>query len=66
MTSTNANTMPVVCMVSLRVGHTTFLVSRTDSLAKAKKSLPGSGSPGSADRNHADQRQCQRAHQRRC
>src|SRR3972149_11773441 len=41
MTATNANTIPVVCSVSLRVGHTTRLVSSIDSCEYAKNSLPG-------------------------
>ena len=35
-----ANTIKVIWRASLPVGHTTFLVSRTDSLAKFKKSRP--------------------------
>ena len=50
MTSTNANTMPVVCNVSLRVGQTTFLVSSIDSWAKAKNSLPGAVVQHTSDR----------------
>ena len=41
MTTTKANTMPVVCSVSLRVGQTTFFVSATDSWAKTWNCLPG-------------------------
>src|SRR4030095_10914676 len=33
ITTTNANTAAVVCNVSLRVGHTTFFTSETDSPA---------------------------------
>src|SRR5258706_13825334 len=40
--TTNANTAPVVCSDSLRVGHTTFFVSTTASWANTKKRLPGS------------------------
>src|SRR5262249_34979359 len=40
ITNTNANTTPVVCKVSLRVGHTTRLVSSIDSCANAKNCLP--------------------------
>ena len=36
MTTTKANTNPVVCKVSLRDGQTTFLASAVDSLAKPK------------------------------
>ena len=44
MTTTNANTMPVVCIVSLRVGHDTRSASGQASCAKAKNSLPGADS----------------------
>src|SRR5207247_10517746 len=42
MATTNANTAPVVCSDSLRVGHTTFFVSTTASWANTKKRFPGS------------------------
>ena len=42
MTTTNANTTPVVCMVSLRVGQTTFCTSRHESRPKAIRRLPDS------------------------
>src|SRR4030095_3599786 len=41
MTTPNANTMPVVWIVSLRVGHDTRSASCHASWAKAKNSLPG-------------------------
>ena len=40
MTTAKTNTRPVVCVVSLRLGQTTFLVSVTASRAKAMKRLP--------------------------
>ena len=42
ITNTNANTTPVVCSVSLRVGHTTRLASSHDSRANAANVLPAS------------------------
>ena len=41
MTTTNANTISVVWIVSLRVGHDTRPASAHDSCANAKNSLPG-------------------------
>ena len=41
MTTTNAKTAPVVWIVSLRVGHTTFFTSTAASRAKTTKSRPG-------------------------
>src|SRR5207253_7563828 len=40
--NTNRNTTPVVCSVSLRVGHTTRLASSHDSRANAANVLPAS------------------------
>ena len=45
ITKTNANTMPVVCSVSLRLGHTTFRVSSIDSLRKCIKLFARRRSP---------------------
>jgi hypothetical protein len=42
MITTKANTMPVVCRVSLRDGQTTRRVSSYDSREKPMKRLPGS------------------------
>src|SRR6185312_9716636 len=39
--NTKANTMPVVCSVSLRVGQTTRFASSHDSRAKARNAWPG-------------------------
>src|SRR6185503_5390196 len=41
ITTTNANTAAVVCIVSFRVGHTTFFTSAQDSTAKMRNCLPG-------------------------
>src|SRR5256885_1399091 len=42
ITTTNAKTAAVVCMVSLRVGHTTFFTSLIDSPANPVTGLPAS------------------------
>src|SRR5688572_11275302 len=42
ITTTNAKTAAVVCIVSLRVGQTTFFTSATDSPANTANCLPGS------------------------
>src|SRR5688500_11367529 len=42
ITTTNAKTAAVVWIVSLRVGHTTFFTSATDSPANTANCLPGS------------------------
>src|SRR5205085_9699390 len=42
ITTTKANTAAVVCIVSLRVGQTTFLTSATDSPANTANWRPGS------------------------
>ena len=44
MTTTNANTIAVVWIVSLRVGHDTRPASAHASCANAKNSLPGADS----------------------
>jgi hypothetical protein len=44
MTTTNANTIPVVWIVSLRVGHATRPASAHASCANAKNSFPGADS----------------------
>ena len=41
ITNTKANTAAVVCIVSLRVGHTTFFTSTTASRAQTVNSRPG-------------------------
>src|SRR5690606_7717547 len=41
ITTTKPNTTAVICNVSRRDGHTTFLVSRTASLEKFRRSRPG-------------------------
>src|SRR4051812_21765157 len=48
ITTTNAKTAAVVCMVSLRVGHTTFFTSPIDSPANTVNCLPGSESQATA------------------
>src|SRR6185295_9884175 len=42
ITTTKANTAAVVCIVSLRVGQTTFFTSATDSAANTPNCRPGS------------------------
>ncbi|MNC93564.1 hypothetical protein D3C83_102220 [compost metagenome] len=42
ITTTNANTAAVVCMVSLRVGQTTFFTSASDSRPNTTNCLPRS------------------------
>src|SRR5262245_43670878 len=48
ITTTNANTAAVVCIVSFRVGHTTFFTSAHDSNAKPMNCLPGADSHATA------------------
>src|SRR3954449_11191213 len=50
ITTTNAKTAAVVCIVSLRVGHTTFFTSPIDSPANTVNCLPGSESHATAGR----------------
>jgi hypothetical protein len=42
ITTTKANTAAVVCIVSFRVGHTTFFTSAIDSDANTANCRPGS------------------------
>src|ERR1043165_4132228 len=48
ITSTNANTAAVACIVSLRVGQTTFFTSAQDSSANVRNCLPGADSHATA------------------